>query len=263
MSFSVEQVEHLNEPLSRAHVRHRQSAGRNLSYIEGWHAIKEANRIFGHDGWSRETVSTTAVWAGKRRTKNGEMEAASYTAKVRVTVYSGERAIVREGTGAGAGFGKDAGEAHESAIKEAETDAMKRALMTFGNPFGLALYDKAQTDVADVPVMNEARPAAKPPFLPDSYTPISAINPPFIRIVSAIWGAADIPISRETNPWTEIAEMPLSAVQAALEALPITKAALAKSVDMEACGGEEVRAVEQLLTDIDAALVERLRRAAA
>src|SRR5262249_13193550 len=34
-------------------------------------------------------------------------------------------------------------------VKEAETDAMKRALMTFGNPFGLALYDKDQTNVAD------------------------------------------------------------------------------------------------------------------
>ena len=33
--------------------------------------------------------------------------------------------------------------------KEAETDARKRALMTFGNPFGLALYDKTQANVAD------------------------------------------------------------------------------------------------------------------
>ena len=39
--------------------------------------------------------------------------------------------------------------AHESAIKEAETDATKRALMTFGNQFGLALYDKEQREVAD------------------------------------------------------------------------------------------------------------------
>jgi len=35
----------------------------------------------------------------------------------------------------------------ESAAKEAETDAMKRALMTFGNPFGLALYDKSKAHV--------------------------------------------------------------------------------------------------------------------
>jgi hypothetical protein len=42
----------------------------------------------------------------------------------------------------------DLGQAHESALKEAETDAMKRALMTFGNPFGLALYDKRQRQVS-------------------------------------------------------------------------------------------------------------------
>ncbi len=41
------------------------------------------------------------------------------------------------------------GQAHESALKEAETDAMKRAFMTFGNPFGLALYDKTQANVGD------------------------------------------------------------------------------------------------------------------
>jgi hypothetical protein len=39
------------------------------------------------------------------------------------------------------------GEAHENALKEAETDATKRALTTFGNLFGLALYDKAQAGV--------------------------------------------------------------------------------------------------------------------
>jgi hypothetical protein len=46
------------------------------------------------------------------------------------------------------GIDADCGLAHESAIKEAETDAKKRALMTFGNQFGLALYDRAQTNVA-------------------------------------------------------------------------------------------------------------------
>ena len=31
---------------------------------------------------------------------------------------------------------------HESAIKEAESDALKRALKSFGDQFGLSLYDK-------------------------------------------------------------------------------------------------------------------------
>jgi hypothetical protein len=43
------------------------------------------------------------------------------------------------------------GEAHESALKEAETDATKRALTTFGNLFGLALYDKKQAGMRRTP----------------------------------------------------------------------------------------------------------------
>jgi hypothetical protein len=62
---------------------------------------------------------------------------------VRVTVGD----VVRDGTGYGSGIDRDLGAAHESAVKEAETDAMKRALMTFGNPFGLALYDKTKANV--------------------------------------------------------------------------------------------------------------------
>ena len=59
--------------------------------------------------------------------------------------------------------GCDLGQAHESALKEAETDAMKRALMTFGNPFGLALYDKQQREVTSsaTPASN-ANPSSRP-----------------------------------------------------------------------------------------------------
>src|SRR3546814_1258315 len=49
----------------------------------------------------------------------------NYMAKVRITVGG----VLREGCGFGQGIDKDVGQAHESAIKESETDAMKRALM--------------------------------------------------------------------------------------------------------------------------------------
>jgi recombination DNA repair RAD52 pathway protein len=67
---------------------------------------------------------------------------------VRITVTAGGLVpLVREGSGAGHGIDVDLGQAPESAFQEAETDAMKRALMTFGNPFGLALDDKQQREV--------------------------------------------------------------------------------------------------------------------
>jgi recombination DNA repair RAD52 pathway protein len=71
----------------------------------------------------------------------------TYTVRVRISVSAGNRTLIREGSGAGHGIDADKGLAHESALKAAETDATKRALMTFGNSFGLALYDKQQRQV--------------------------------------------------------------------------------------------------------------------
>src|SRR5262249_9858814 len=73
----------------------------------------------------------------------------TYSARVRVTVYSqdGSRKVVRERSGGHRGFGPTVGQAAEDCIKAAETDATKRAFVTFGNIFGLALYDREQRNV--------------------------------------------------------------------------------------------------------------------
>lgn len=151
--FTDDMKRSLDAPLNRANVKSREQAGRTLSYIEGWMCIAEANRIFGFDGWCRETVDIRMVAERERKVgkqlKDGW--AVSYSAKVRVMVHG----VVREGIGAGHGIDVDLGLAHESALKEAETDATKRALMTFGNPFGLALYDKTQANVADAHEIDE------------------------------------------------------------------------------------------------------------
>jgi DNA recombination protein Rad52 len=128
-------------------VKTRCFGGATLHYIEGWHAIAEANRIFGFDGWDRETLSTTCV----SNTKLGGDYVVAYTAKVRVTVRAGETLVVREGSGTGEAKALSAGQAHELALKSAETDATKRALAGFGNPFGLALYDRDQCGVKKSP----------------------------------------------------------------------------------------------------------------
>lgn len=154
--FSPEQISALSAKLDASHVKERQQAGRKLSYIEGWHAIAEANRIFGFDAWTRETLDIRMVAERERSVSSGQGWGVSYVARVRVTVGG----IIREGIGAGHGIDRDLGLAHESAIKEAETDAMKRALMTFGNPFGLALYDKTQENVESAPVVGRNAPAA-------------------------------------------------------------------------------------------------------
>ncbi len=143
MAFSDAQTRALSGKLNRRHVRNRESRGQVFSYIEGWHVIAEANRIFGFEGWDREIVWCQCVWEDGRR----DPKACTYAARVRIRVRAGDGVVCREGSGVGNGTAATLGEAHENALKEAETDAMKRALTTFGNLFGLALYDKEQAGV--------------------------------------------------------------------------------------------------------------------
>lgn len=150
MSLTAQQIEMLSAHLDRSHVRSRQQAGRPLSYLESWHCIAEANRIFGFDGWHSEVVEMRVV---SERERGGGKEGwvVSYVGRVRVTVQCGDKLIIRDGVGAGHGIDRDLGQAHESAAKECESDCRKRSLMTWGNPFGLALYDKSQSNVSDAP----------------------------------------------------------------------------------------------------------------
>ncbi len=157
MTFSNTQRQELIAPLNKAHVATRQQAGQTLSYLAAWHVIAEANRIFGFAEWDRETVEMRQL--GEPRMINEKFRV-GYTARVRITVRAGDTVIVREGCGFGSGIDRDVDQAHESAVKEAESDAMKRALMTFGNAFGLALYDKAQANVVET-----LPEPAKPPTL--------------------------------------------------------------------------------------------------
>lgn len=157
--FTKEQLDALKASLLSSAIKERKQGGSTLSYIEGWHAINEANRIFGFDKWSRETLrleqtmKPTVIpgkdWGGK---KKPDQIGVAYMAVVRITVNANGETVVRDGTGFGvAQQGSTAG-AMEMAIKTAETDAMKRALASFGNQFGLALYDKDQTNVTDDPI---------------------------------------------------------------------------------------------------------------
>ena len=138
MAFTEQQCQALKAKLRYRHVKTRASNGATIAYVEGWHVIAEANRIFGYDAWDRTTLSPRCLWSERQR---GQL-LCCYSTKVRITVRAGGTVTVREGIGTGIGRSPSPEVAHEMALKAAETDATKRALATFGNPFGLALYDK-------------------------------------------------------------------------------------------------------------------------
>ena len=154
-TFSTEQITALSAPLDRAKVRQREQGRSSVSYLEGWQrqtvalrCVNQSERTIGARGTSRDQKPGWGV---------------TYTARVRVTVTAGGLvSLVREGSGAGHGIDVDLGQAHESALKEAETDAMKRALVTFGARFGLSLYDRNQRPMGGA----AARPLGAGPQAP-------------------------------------------------------------------------------------------------
>jgi len=172
MGFSDKQRKALKRNLDHRYVRSRTANGRELSYIEGWYAVAQANRIFGFDGWSRETVESRCVLTRENR----GVFLAVYIAKVRITVEADGMKIIREGHGSGEGRANSPGEAHDTALKAAETDATKRALTTFGRPFGLELYRKDIVTRLEAtspsPVLASSSQPQRSGLHPDDTTPI-------------------------------------------------------------------------------------------
>jgi len=169
--FSSKQVRSLRRKLDRRHVQSRECDGRTLDYVEGWFAIAEANAIFGFDGWDREMTHFERLY---ERNRNDRISC-GYLARIRIRVRAGENVIVREGTGWGSATAALPAEAHERALKAAETDATKRALATFGNRFGLGLYDKEQNGVT--PKKPNEQPAQFCLYQPDGEIFIKNLSP--------------------------------------------------------------------------------------
>lgn len=144
MTFTPEQTAALQAPLDPKHVKEPSgSFGPKGDYLEGWHVINEMNRVFGFDGWSYSINLIRDALHDGQDSKGQPQWQAAYTCICTLTVGD----VTRQDVGFGSGFAKGVGDAIEGATKEAVTDALKRAARTFGNIFGLALYDKSRANV--------------------------------------------------------------------------------------------------------------------
>ena len=134
----------LGQPLEPALVSQRRGrAGRKFDYLEGHVVIEQANNIFGHGGWGTELIGDVTLRQIETiDPQTGEVKVTSaYSAPVRVTVAG---ALPRTDIGFHA-VAEDNAEGHDTAIKGAVTDGMKRALRTFGVQFGNGLYGDQQS----------------------------------------------------------------------------------------------------------------------
>ncbi|ORX95522.1 Rad52/22 double-strand break repair protein [Basidiobolus meristosporus CBS 931.73] len=124
--------------LGPEHISNRAAyGGAKVAYLEGWKSINLANEMFGFNGWSSKIVDYTIDF----------LDIAN-TGRVSLGMSCIMRVILKDGTfHEDIGYGsienaKSKSQAFEKVKKEAATDALKRALRTYGNSLGNCLYDK-------------------------------------------------------------------------------------------------------------------------
>ena len=126
-------------------------------YIEGWIAIRQANRIYGYDGWSFRLVQPPKLMdvADKRQ----------FWCVGEITREFEGQIVRHQDIGIAEIQGKTDNlkvNAVDMAMKGCVTDAMKRCLRAGGAQFGNDLYDKATTIAAgDAKQENVAAAAAR------------------------------------------------------------------------------------------------------
>ncbi|RXK06481.1 Rad52/Rad22 family DNA repair protein [Halarcobacter bivalviorum] len=139
--FNNKQLQILNSELDSSRIKTREKGNISLSYIEGHSAIETANNVFGFGNWDYAISKLEQVSQEVNQNQNNVV---CYKAVVQVLVHSENHSqdVSREDVGFGTGVAKTLADAHEGAAKEAVTDALKRAMRSFGNQFGNSLYSK-------------------------------------------------------------------------------------------------------------------------
>lgn len=183
----------LAEPLDRARVKTRPAGGSKpaLSYLETHDIIRTANTIFGFGQWGHEVVDLRLL-DGVPVTKDGKTGVhVGYVCVVRLTV---EGCVPMSGVGFGDAVEyRDAAPvtAHELAAKEAESDALKRALKNFGDQFGLALYDKQAASSGHV-TSGHVTTTEPPPQLPSPRLPTKDQEAALLALIAEKGGGVEV-----------------------------------------------------------------------
>lgn len=113
--------------------------GRNYAYMEGHVAVRMMNAIFGFEGWNSSVLNTEVNYCDE----NGGRWQAGVSATVRVTVAFDDVTASHEDVGYGRmENGSAKGTVLEKCMKEAVTDAKKRAICNFGRSTGGCLRDR-------------------------------------------------------------------------------------------------------------------------
>lgn len=131
------QYKQLLAPLNEKRIAKRSGGGgKSLSYLEAWDVKAHLIRIFGFGAWSADVIESALAY--EEQTEKGNWSV-GYRVVLRLTIHS--LGCTYTEAAVGSSMQGSRAEAHDMAIKTAESDALKRAAINLGTQFGLSLYD--------------------------------------------------------------------------------------------------------------------------
>jgi len=172
MPLTSEQHAVLLRPLNGSRIAKRQQAGRSLSYLEAWDVKAHMTRIFGFCNWDGIVSDVRLAFEEEHDGK----WSVGYSVTVTLAIRDQHQKHLCTYAEAAVGTATlpRRGEAHDMALKTAESDAFKRAAINLGTQFGLSLYNNGST--SDVIRATLVQPGEDAPATPDK-APLAAEQP--------------------------------------------------------------------------------------
>lgn len=135
MHLNHEQYDFLLKPINPARVG---KDGKGFAHLEAWDVRRVLIGVFGFTGWSADTISMELIFEEAHGDGPKPRYTVAYRACCRLTV--GDCTYTEWAVGDSQNNPSRA-DAHDMAIKTAESQAFKRCAVNLGDAFGLSLYD--------------------------------------------------------------------------------------------------------------------------
>lgn len=199
--FTAKQLDDLDAPLDYRRVNAFESGPqKGIPYVEAYDCIYAANGIFGYGNWGYRALSIPMLVEAGTAAKSDTAQQ-TWGVLVELTVR-GCLPICEIGLNTRSGAGASG---LEMAVKGAVSDGLKRCLKTFGDQFGLVLYDRDERSYATLKARyeawvreQEARPAPAPAPAPAPVTHAAATTAPAPAPAPA---PEQPPVAPEPVPW--------------------------------------------------------------
>lgn len=134
MTVTKEQQAALLKPIDPSRVG---KDGKGFSHVEAWDIRRTMNQIFGFSEWSADVLAMELLYEDSKVVGDKTRWSVAYRAQCRITVSG---ATYTEWAAGDATNYPSRADAHDQALKTAESQAFKRCAVNLGDQFGLSLY---------------------------------------------------------------------------------------------------------------------------